>query len=226
MRLLLIRHGQTAANVRGSLDTAHPGPKLTPLGKRQAAEIPNALGGLPIDAIYTSTLVRTQLTAEPLARDRGLDPIVRRGLHEIEAGDLEGRTDDRSVRAYLEVIWAWRRGDMDARIPGGPNGVEFYARFDDDIEHITSRGDDTAVVFSHGAAIRSWVAMRAKNIEPQFAAEHHLDNTGIIVIGGSPGDWTLETWQGIPVGGPQLADVSADDPMGETLSEARADAPD
>ena len=29
MRLLLIRHGQTPANVRGELDTAAPGPGLT-----------------------------------------------------------------------------------------------------------------------------------------------------------------------------------------------------
>jgi probable phosphoglycerate mutase len=86
--------------------------------------------------------------------------------------------------------------------------------------------DNTAVVFSHGAAIRSWVAMRAKNIQPQFAAEHHLDNTGIIELDGSPGNWTLRTWHGTPVGGPELADASAEDPTGETLSEARADASD
>jgi probable phosphoglycerate mutase len=224
MRLILIRHGQTPANVLGSLDTAHPGPRLTRLGEKQAAEIPRALGDIPIDAIFTSTLTRTQLTAEPLARERGLEPIVGRGLHEIEAGKLEAKTDYKSVRVYLETIFAWGKGDLDARIPGGSSGTEFFARFDDAIERIASEVDDSAVVFSHGAAIRSWVGGRARNITPRFAAENQLDNTGIVELAGSPGDWMLTTWQGTPVGGPQLADVSADDPTGERLSEAEADA--
>jgi broad specificity phosphatase PhoE len=223
MRLLLIRHGQTPANVLGSLDTAHPGPGLTRLGKRQAAEIPRALRDIPIDGIFTSTLTRTKLTATPLAKDRELEIQVRRGLHEIEAGELEARTDHESVRTYLETVFQWGFGNLDARIPGGANGLEFFARFDDDIEDI-ARVTDTAAVFSHGAAIRSWVAGRAKNITPRFAAENHLGNTGIVELNGSPGNWQLTAWAGAPVGGPQLVDASADDPTGEKLSEAEADA--
>ena len=67
MRLFLIRHGQTPANVLGELDTAHPGPGLTELGTRQAAVIPDALRLESIDAVFASTLVRTHLTAQPLA---------------------------------------------------------------------------------------------------------------------------------------------------------------
>src|SRR5690554_4609225 len=107
MRLLLIRHGQTPANVLGSLDTAHPGPGLTRLGKRQAAKVPTALDRDPIDAIFASTLTRTQLTADPLARERDVEIVVRRGLHEIEAGELEGRTDYDSVRTYLKTVHTW-----------------------------------------------------------------------------------------------------------------------
>ena len=36
MRLLLMRHGQTHANISGDLDTAHPGVDLTDLGRAQA----------------------------------------------------------------------------------------------------------------------------------------------------------------------------------------------
>lgn len=224
MRLLLIRHGQTPANVLGSLDTAHPGPGLTRLGQRQAAAIPKALHGVPIGGIFTSTLVRTRMTATPLAQDRGLDLVVRRGLHEIEAGDLEGRTDYQSVRIYLETLFAWGTGNLDARIPGGSNGLEFFTRFDDDIEQIASDVSGTAIVFSHGAAIRAWVGGRVHNSSPRFVAENQLDNTGIVELDGSPGDWTLTAWQGNPVGGPALADASAEDPTGEPLSEAEADA--
>ena len=89
MRLLLIRHGQTPGNVLGQLDTAHPGPGLTELGERQAEALSRALANERIHALYASTLIRTQITAAPLARVHGLETEVLQGIHEIEAGSLE-----------------------------------------------------------------------------------------------------------------------------------------
>lgn len=226
MRLLLIRHAQTPANVLGQLDTGRPGPGLTRLGDRQAAMLPEALSEEPIAALFASPLVRTQLTAEPLSRARGLDVLVLEGLQEIEAGLLEKRSDRASVRSYLETVFAWGSGRLDARMPGGPDGHDFFGRFDSDIEAITStvlagRSEEppTAAVFSHGAAIRVWTAARVKNVPPTFAAEHELDNTGVVELSGSPDDgWTLVSWAGLPVGGPQLVDQQAEDPTGEPLS--------
>lgn len=218
MRLLLIRHGQTPDNVLGILGTVHPGPGLTALGARQAAEIPDAMRGEAIDAIYASTLLRTQRTAGPLAIDRGLDVNVLRGIHEIEAGSLEGLRDRGSVHTYLEAAFAWGLGDLEPRIPGGPDGHEFFGRFDADIEFIAAQGNENVVVFSHGAAIRVWVAGRATNVPPQYAGEHELDNTGVVELQGSPGAWTLTTWAGNPVGGHELADDAAADPTGEPVA--------
>jgi broad specificity phosphatase PhoE len=221
MRLLLIRHGQTPANVLGQLDTAQPGPGLTELGLRQAAEIPDALGSETVDALFASTLVRTQLTAAPLAAVRGLDVEVRTGLHEIEAGDLESHSDRDSVRIYLETVFAWGSGNLDVVMPGGPDGYEFFGRYNADLEAIANSGADTAAVVSHGAAIRVWVAANATNVPPMFAAENPLENTGIVVVEGSfEQGWTLTRWADQPVGGTELVDVTAEDPTGETLDEA------
>jgi probable phosphoglycerate mutase len=223
MRLLLIRHGQTPANVLGQLDTGHPGPGLTELGLRQAAEIPTALRDEPIDAVFASTLIRTQLTAAPLAAARGLAVTVLGGIHEIEAGDLELRSDRDAVRAYLETAFAWGSGDRDVAMPGEGDGHAFFGRYSADIAEIAESGVETAVVVSHGAAIRVWVAGNATNIAPTFAGEHDLMNTGIVILEGSFDEgWSLVEWAGTPVGGVGLADVAADDPTGETLDEARA----
>lgn len=240
MRLLLIRHAQTPANVLGQLDTARPGPGLTALGERQAARVPGALGTESVGAIFASPLVRTQLTAEPLAASLGLDTRVLEGLQEIEAGTLEKRSDHASVHSYLETVFAWGSGNLDVRMPGGPDGHAFFERFDADIATIAgfvSNADDTravnrpgttaspsgeegatAVVFSHGAAIRVWTARRALNISPEFAGTHELDNTGVVELSGSPDvGWQLVSWAGRPVGGAQLVDQQADDPLGEPL---------
>ena len=218
MRLLLIRHGQTPSNVAGKLDTASPGPELTGLGLQQAARIPHALADRPVDAIFASTLVRTQLTAQPLSTARAVEPIVLGGLHEIEAGALEGRSDREAVRAYLETAFAWGLGDLDVLMPGGDSGHAFFDRYDADIATVAARVDDTAVVVSHGAAIRVWVAGRAVNIKPTFTAEHELDNTGVVELTGSPAEgWTLVSWQGSPVGGDYLADAAGEGPAGNPL---------
>ncbi|WP_198417232.1 histidine phosphatase family protein [Cryobacterium sp. TMT1-2-1] len=149
MRLFLIRRGQTPANVLGQLDTAHPGPGLTELGARQAAVIPDVLREEPIDAIFASTLQRMQLTAKPLATDRRLGVQVADGLHEIEAGALEGLSDRASVRTYMETVFEWGAGNLDARMPGALDGHAFFARFDADIAGAASDAR-TAAVFSHG----------------------------------------------------------------------------
>lgn len=226
MRLMLIRHGQTPANVLGQLDTARPGPGLTPLGERQAAMVPPALRDTGIAAIYASTLLRTQLTAEPLATGRSLDIQVLDGLQEIEAGSLEKHSDRTSVQRYLKAAFAWGSGDLDARMPGGPDGNAFFERFDSAIAAVADEAGSgsavdlpTAAVFSHGAAIRVWTAARARNVPPAFAGIHELDNTGVVELTGSPeAGWTLVSWAGRPVGGPQLVDQQAEDPTGEPLA--------
>ena len=86
MRLLLMRHGQTHANVSGELDTAHPGLDLTDLGRAQAAAAARALADETIDAVYVSSRVRTHQTAQPTAEDRGLGLVQLDGLEEIQAG--------------------------------------------------------------------------------------------------------------------------------------------
>jgi probable phosphoglycerate mutase len=216
MRLILVRHGQTPANVDGIIESAFPGPGLTELGLRQAEAVPAALADEPIDSISVSRLVRTHLTARPLVTATGIEPVERPGLHEVQAGDYEGRTDRASVLGYVGVVGQWGQGELDVRMPGSEDGHEFFRRFDADVAVIAETGSRVAVVVSHGAAIRVWSAVRAGNVAPSFMLDHDLANTGVVVLEGSPADgWVLETWQGEPVGGRVLADGTAEDPTGE-----------
>jgi broad specificity phosphatase PhoE len=225
MRILLVRHGQTPANVRGELDTAAPGPGLTELGARQAEAVVEALGHEPIAAIYVSKLRRTHETAAPLAAALGLTPIELSGTHEIEAGDVEGRSDHDAVRTYLGTVFAWGSGDPSPAMPGGPDGHAFFARFDDAVAQVAAaHPDGTVVLVSHGAAIRVWTGARVANLGDGFTADNHLENTGVVVIEGSPASgWTALSWAGQPLGGDELSDPTADDPTGETLDEALDD---
>ncbi|QWT24365.1 histidine phosphatase family protein [Subtercola sp. PAMC28395] len=213
MRLLLIRHGQTIDNVNGALGTAIPGPGLTPLGKRQAAAIPDSLASIPVDAIYVSTLRRTHETAAPLALARGIQPVVLEGIHEIDAGDLEQRSDEEAIRSYMGTIFSWW-GDFDARIPGGEDGNEFYGRYTAAIEQVAAaHPTGTVAVVSHGAAIRTWASYASQNIDAEFSKTHVLENTAVVVLEGSAADgWVTTYWADEPIGGAGLEDHSAPDP--------------
>ncbi|MER7188469.1 histidine phosphatase family protein [Streptomyces hyaluromycini] len=211
MRLLLIRHGQTPTNVDFLLDTAVPGPGLTVLGEQQAAALPGALAGEDIAALYVSTLVRTQLTAAPLAAARGLDPVVRDGIREVSAGDLEllpGYSE--RGEEYMRTVFAWAAGDTALRMPGGETGDEVLGRYDAVIAEAAASGAGTVAMISHGAAIRLWTAARADNVDVPYAASRPLENTGVVILEGSPADgWKALSWEGAVV-----------EPAGEPLESA------
>ncbi|MGW7382984.1 histidine phosphatase family protein [Streptomyces sp. NPDC054794] len=214
MRLLLVRHGETLANVDYVLDTAVPGTGLTPLGERQAAALPAALADEDIEAVYASTLIRTQLTAAPLAAARGLDVLVRDGIRELSAGDLEmAPGDSEQGRLYMRTAFAWAVGDTALRMPGGETGTQALGRYDAVIAEAADSGAGTVAMVSHGAAIRMWTAARADNVDVPFAAAHPLRNTGVVVLEGSPSDgWKALSWAGAAV-----APAGEGGPAGEAL---------
>ncbi|MEV6840742.1 histidine phosphatase family protein [Streptomyces sp. NPDC051133] len=201
MRLLLVRHGETPSNVDHLLDTAAPGPALTPLGEAQAAALPAALAGEDIEALYASTLIRTRQTAAPLAAARRLPVTVRAGIRELSAGDLEMRHGHSPEgERYLRTVFAWAAGDTALRIPGGESGEEALARYDAVVAEAAASGARTVAMVSHGAAIRVWTAARAGNVDVAFAAARPLSNTGVIVLEGSPADgWKALSWEGATV---------------------------
>lgn len=226
MRLLLIRHGQTPHNVTGALDTAFPGAGLTDLGRRQAEAVPGVLEGDGVAGIYASRLVRTQLTATPLARARGMDVAIEEGLEEIQAGDFELRNDTEAILGYVHTVAGWIEGDLGRTMPGGHDGHEFLGRYQGALTRIAQAhaSDDLVAVFSHGAAIRVFTAL-AVGLSTEQAKDLHIANTGASLLQGHPDrGWELRHWVSDPLGGADLLDVTAHDITGESTEEAEAEA--
>ena len=217
MRLLLVRHAQSSSNGAGLLDTGVPGPGLTALGHRQAAAIPEALRSQGVDTIAVSRLQRTALTAAPLAADREIAPLALDGLQEIEAGDLEMRSDAESVRAYIATAFSWAQGDLRPRMPGADmDGGAFFERFDDAVDRAARQAAASLVVFSHGAAIRVWASGRVRGLGAELMEHTPLHNTALIEAEGDPdAGWSLVRWSPEPAGGAELRMTVEADPTGE-----------
>jgi len=195
VRLYLVRHGQTHANVARQLDTAVPGLDLTDEGRAQARSLADRLGGEDLGAIYTSDLVRTQQTAAPLAEMLGLEMVVLPGLREIQAGDYEMSTE---WQPYIDAVTRWR-DEPDHTIPGGDSGAGFMERYDAAIARIAADGHESALAVSHGAAMRVWCSA-SLSLPADFFDGRRLDNAHVVTMEGDPdAGWRLLAWGDEPV---------------------------
>ncbi|MGU3502401.1 histidine phosphatase family protein [Mycobacterium sp. C31M] len=202
MRVTFVRHGQSAGNASGLIDTSTPGPLLTQTGQDQAKAVIGTLGVNNYDGVYASIMQRTQLTATPLSQYLHLPIQVLPGVHEIEAGVFEGTPESEAANGYGRFPLAWAlQGNRDLRIPGSIDGHEFDARMDGSLQQIYDNGDRNAVVFSHGGAIMFWTMMNATNLTMEQKLDllrySPLGNTNYVVIEGSPEEgWKLVSWNG------------------------------
>jgi hypothetical protein len=66
---------------------------------------------------------------------------------------------------------------------------------------LAADGNITDVAYSSALTIETGTLMTVDNPHPLFMFTHSLPNTGVVVVEGSPGGgWTMESWDGIPVG--------------------------
>ncbi|MBJ8339870.1 histidine phosphatase family protein [Antrihabitans sp. YC3-6] len=223
-RLILVRHGETEGNVAKRLDTRLPGAPLTELGVTQAEAVGRRLAERAPAALVSSRALRAQQTAsriEAACIEAGAAVMVEvlDGLHEVQAGDLENRSDTASHETFKAVFHAWHSGDSTARPPGGESADEVLARYLPVVGELRSKYLDDGqsgdvVVVSHGAAVRL-VGRHLSNVPGLFAANNHLDNTETVeLLPTADGGWECVRWGRFDP--PFADDVSpvADDPMG------------
>jgi probable phosphoglycerate mutase len=133
IKIYIARHGETTWNVEGRIQ-GRSDPGLSPKGVDQSLALIEPLQDHPIAAIYSSTLQRSILTAQPVADHLGLPIRKESGLDEIAFGILEGR----NLYQFDEVTQSeWRRFKDDRfnyRIPGAENYTDVANRIKPFIE--------------------------------------------------------------------------------------------
>jgi Histidine phosphatase superfamily (branch 1) len=216
----LVRHGESIDNAKGIIDTVPPGTALDANGEGQATAIATAIQNeyTTFGGIFTSDELRAEQTAVPLAQELGVYPLapdhMLAGLDEIPAGGFEGdSTTSLEGILYLLGPLSWVFGDVLIPDIGDPsvNGVTFDESFGGAVQSIyddTVGGAGTTVndvAFSSEGGIAVWTMMNVNN--PDFSVllqeiektDGFLPNTGQVVVEGSPGDWTLVSYDGTAV---------------------------
>lgn len=151
MRLLIIRHGESEADLldvhEGRADFA-----LTERGHRQAnAMATHVAENYCVSRIYASTLTRAKQTAQHLSDKIGIPIVFDEDLMEFNNGLLAGLPRD-VVREKYPIV---PNLPIDKAVYGQESQVEFRQRAENALSRILSEAEqnETIAVVSHGGMI-------------------------------------------------------------------------
>jgi probable phosphoglycerate mutase len=199
MRLLLVRHGETALNAARILQP--PDTPLSDRGRAQASALGHRLASEPLSLLWSSDLPRAWQTAEAIARRCGMaiEPLPL--LQERNFGDLRGRPYDTLGFDPLAMSQA---------PPGGESTAAFEARIDEALALALKVAQGLAgsmVLVTHGLVIHSLLSRRLARA-PGLVLPPRIANTSVTVVeGGLPPLVTLIDCTA------HLAGAPGDDPL-------------
>jgi broad specificity phosphatase PhoE len=183
--ILLIRHGQTAANAAGLL-LGRADPPLTDLGRRQAAASARMIG--EVTRLVSSPLQRARETAEAFGTRVPVDVDDR--WTELDYGAFEGRP---AGEVPGETWQRWRR-DPSFTPPGGESLAALGVRVREACEHLARDGSDGDVaVVSHVSPIKAAIAW-ALGVEDTVAWRMFLDVAAISRVAIGPNGPSLRSY--------------------------------
>jgi len=177
MKLLLIRHGETALNVARVLQPAD-----TPLSARgiaQAEALAARLAAMDVQAIVSSDLPRALRTAQAIAAATGLGIETTPLLQERNFGDWRGRSYDGMPIDPLTMAEA---------PPNGESTLAFEQRVAEAFAHVVARQGTvggTIAVVSHGLVLRVLLGAHVR-LADRTLAPTQLGNTSLSIVDAQP----------------------------------------
>ena len=153
--LLLIRHGQSLANIQkyfaGNMDAP-----LTELGHRQArATAEYVQSHYRVDAVYASDLSRAWDTGKAVADLTGAPILSNRNLREIYAGAWEGLSFDELTLRFPQSYGIWRTDIGNAAPEEGETVAALQNRVVEAIRSIAkAHPHQVIVIATHATPIR------------------------------------------------------------------------
>ena len=158
MELIIIRHGETGWNrdrvFRGRRDI-----KLSQDGIAQAEAAAAALKDKVFDAIYSSPLKRSFVTARRIAKPHEIAVRAVDGFSDISYGSWEGLPEATVAEQYPKLFEKWKEMPGKVKPPHGENMKRAWKRVNSSLrEVIWTHGTGTVVIVSHRMPIKMMTA--------------------------------------------------------------------
>ncbi len=182
MIIYLIRHGETDWNI----DLKVQGQKDIPLndnGINQAQILSDYFENIPIEAIYSSNLIRAYETAKIISKKISKDIIVIPQLQEINMGQWEGNLWDDLKIEYKDFIHNWENNLENIPIPDGESYGQVQKRILKAFRKIVDNHDlnSQIIIVSHGIAIKVLISYLI-GLGIQNVHRFSIDNASISII--------------------------------------------
>jgi len=186
LRLILVRHGQTDANLKRVLQGQSDGP-LNATGLQQAETLARHLKDSAIDQIFSSPLRRAQETAAAIALHHGLPVKTEVLLREWNCGLLDGVPAEEFRKKLQE-----HNGSLSLFRPeGGETLVEVQQRAAEFLGQLTADYQgQTVLVCSHGDFMRALMSL-LQQIKIEQASEIFFENASYTILDLQNGHWNL-----------------------------------
>ena len=153
-KLYLIRHGETDYNnaLRFQGQTDIP---LNQKGIEQAEKAADFFRDIPLQAIYTSTLIRAKTTAEIIAGVKGMEVQETDALREMSFGIWENMNSKDIQKKYAKEWKDFFASPARTTIPQGESMSDVQKRAYPTVQEILDRYPEGDVAFvAHGGIIR------------------------------------------------------------------------
>lgn len=158
MRLWLVRHGETEANVAG-LYSGHAPTPLTERGIAQAQTLGTLLRNVPVDNVLCSELERARHTTQLILGDREVPVRNMPELNEMFFGDWEMRHHRDLAREDAENYAVWCNDWQNATPTNGEGFQAFSQRVERFIAHLADyKTCQNLLVVSHQGVLSVLIA--------------------------------------------------------------------
>ncbi len=218
-RLVLLRHGASVWNDK-NLFTGWVDIPLSPKGVQESLKAGEIISKLPIDIVFTSTLIRAQMTAMLAMLNHPKTPfMVHAGefeewgvihseksrqemvpvrcawqLNERMYGELQGMNKDEMRQKFgADQVQLWRRS-FDVAPPGGESLKMTSERtipyFKEEILPFLTQGKNV-FISAHGNSLRS-IVMMLENLTPEQVVQLEIPTGAPWIYVNEKGVWKRE----------------------------------
>ena len=116
--IFLARHGQSISNIEERI-SGQTDPPLTLKGERQAQRLAEAMHGIRLTKVITSSLRRSIETARPTAESLGIPMCSVKAFNEMSFGMLDGQLRGGLNHEQQQLLDQWAKDKVEFRVPNG-----------------------------------------------------------------------------------------------------------
>ncbi|HUT81363.1 MAG TPA: histidine phosphatase family protein [Candidatus Bathyarchaeia archaeon] len=182
MRILIVRHGETAWNLtdkrfRGQMDI-----ELSQEGLEQADKTGVVLKDENIDKILFSPMSRCRQTAEGIKKFHPKSQLIEEPLLiDISFGDWEGKRHSEIFAENPQAEHFWNNQPEELVFPNGESWYRVYERVDKFFKKIREQKEELLVIVSHRVVLNI-IMLYLLGLDTKHFWDFHFDNSSISEI--------------------------------------------